>query len=196
MEGSRATRVKQLADMLAAARLEAGKSQEWLAAELGVSRHSITNWESGISSPSFFMTAEWFRALGINPTKYFLQFFNPKEVKGIKASDSDEKIEKALYKLVGELPIEDKRRLLYILYGSHQSNPLGVLSMITADLHTPIQQRISIARTIIDNYEIAEQRGELIETDHIMPNLDLVKECVEKAKVAAIKGIKGYNIIL
>ncbi len=116
-------------------RCKANKSQEWMALELGVSRKTIQNWESGASIPSFFDSLEWFHVLNINPFPYFLEFVYPDTVKGVKPEDSDDRIEDAFDSLIGNLSVQDKRALLYLYYGEHGSSPYSVLQLMLAHLH-------------------------------------------------------------
>ena len=65
------SRKKRFAEIWWKSRADAGMTQERLAVELGVSRKTIQNWESGATSPSLYQGTEWFRALGLNPLPYY-----------------------------------------------------------------------------------------------------------------------------
>ena len=67
-------RERQFAKIWADSRVDAGKTQDYMAKGLGVSKKTIQNWENGVTAPDFFMGSEWFRVLGINPLPYYLSF--------------------------------------------------------------------------------------------------------------------------
>ena len=69
MQESRFDRLKRFSEIFLTARINAGRSQDWMSKELGISRKTVQNWESGISSPDFFDAIEWFRILNMNPFK-------------------------------------------------------------------------------------------------------------------------------
>ena len=51
---------KRLAELHMRARYDAGKSQEYIALEMGVSKKTVANWEKGISTPDIFDSFRWF----------------------------------------------------------------------------------------------------------------------------------------
>ena len=173
-------------------RADARMSQEYLANYIGVSRRTIQNWECGKSSPDFVQGAKWFEAMGINPLPYFLAYEYPEDFEGIKASDSDSKIEQALKTLLDDLPIEGKRQLLFLFYGCHGSSPRAVLNLLTAHLQTHMQDRVAVAENIMATYEIEEATGSIVCPDHIKPDVALVRNAINQAKKAATEGKSGY----
>lgn len=106
-------RNKRFAAFLSQARTRAGKSQDYIAEKLDVSKKTIQNWEKGVSLPSFPETMEWFKALNINPLPYYFAYAHPEELIYLKTSDDDQVISDAFDALVNELPISVKRSLLY-----------------------------------------------------------------------------------
>lgn len=150
---SREERAKRFAKIWWKSRADAKVSQEYLAMELGVSKKTIQNWEKGVSSPTFFQGNEWFRALGLNPMPYYLEYVYP-DSEGISSQDDDERIAGLLLRIVADLPTVAQRQLLYLLYADHGSTPVGMLQMITAHLQTPLRERLSHAMMIAHDYNI------------------------------------------
>lgn len=74
---SRIERAKRFAKVWWKSRDDVGKSQEFMALSMGVSKKTIQNWEKGLSSPNLFQATEWFRVLGLNPIKYYMEFLYP-----------------------------------------------------------------------------------------------------------------------
>jgi len=174
-------------------RADAGVSQEYLANELGISRKTVQNWERGVSAPTLFQGTEWFRALGINPLPYYLAYIFPESMDGIKAEDEDEKIEEALMDLIPQLSKMDKRRLLFILYGNHGSSPTAVLNLVNAHLQTPLNDRIMQANSILSNYELEKEMGNIVHKNHVQPDTELLRNAITEAKSTAVKKQKGYS---
>lgn len=195
MEESRSERAEHFAKIHAIARCKAGKSQEYMAMELGVSKKTIQNWENGTSSPSFFQSLEWFRALNMNPFPHYLELVYPEELNGLKGTDSDEKINEAFDALAETLPISAKRALLYLFYGEHGSSPNAIIQLMLAHLHTPLQSRIAEATLTAQMYEMASELDNLVCKDNIMPDMDVLNDAILHAKISAIHQECGYNIV-
>lgn len=185
---------KEFANVLASTRYHAGLSQEYMAAELGVSRKTVQNWEAGTSFPDVFKFREWFEVTGVNPTPFFLQYFNADSMKGLTFTDSDERIRSALHDCLNDMTPDMCRELLFLLFGNHGSDPYSVFQLVTAHLHLPIINRVAIARQIAETYEMCALREELVCTDQEMPNLDNLNQAIVMGKNAAIKNKSGYFI--
>ena len=66
--------------------------------------------------------------------------------------------------------------------------------MITAHNHIPIRARVNVAQMIYDTYQIEKAQGNLVGTDHIMPDEENLLEAIKKGKQSAIDGKNGYNV--
>ena len=93
---SKSERNKRFAKIWSLSRSDAGKTQEYMASGLGVSKKTIQNWEKGVSAPDLYEGSEWFRVLGSNPMPYYLAFLYPWLFDGITPEDDDQDIEQAL----------------------------------------------------------------------------------------------------
>lgn len=190
---SRESRIKRFAGIHSRVRMEANKSQEFMARELGVSKKTVQNWEKGLSSPSFFQSLEWFRVLHINPFPHYLGIISPDTIEGLKPSDSNERIENAFRTLCDNLPISDKRALLYLFYGNHGSSPHSVLQLMLAHLHSPIEFRIMTAYMVANEYELNSKLGTLICADNIQPDMDNLWKAIHSATDSAVNNDFGYT---
>lgn len=191
---TRNERMKRYAHMLANARYDMGYSQEYMANALGKTKKTIHNWETGKSFPNSFEMCDWFYVLGMNPTPYFLEFCNEETMYRISAADNDKRIMKALAELIPNLPHNYSRALMYLLYGSWNGDPESVLQMMLAYAHLPLHCRTIIASSICDIYEMFEMRDGLKDTEHIMPNMNLLRKAVENGKEAVSRGADGYQM--
>lgn len=183
---------ERFARMWRKSREDSGKSQEYVANKLGVSKRTVQNWESGISSPTQEFAFEWFDVLGLQPLPYYLELLYGKE-EYVKPSSSDKEIEDALISRIKSCSASEQRKMLYMLNGQHGSSASGVLEMITAHLQVPLAYRLNIANSIILNYEMAESQGKLLNNGNILPNIDLLKLSFENCKNAVKSNKKGYT---
>lgn len=195
MSPTRSERVQLFSDIHTKARIAAGKSQEFMAIELGIAKKTVQNWEKGISSPSFFQSLEWFRILNINPFPYYMSLMYPKELKQIKAANTDDEINEAFDVLMKQISTSDKRALLYIFYGAHGGDPHTIINLMLSHLHTPLQARITQAMLISYIYEMQEETDNLICKDDIMPNMAELKDSLMRARVAALHKSYGYSVL-
>ena len=183
-----------IAEALRTTRHESGRSQEYMALELGVARRTILNWENGISEPSIGQTISWFKLVGKNPIPFLLQCTYP-DMNNISPADNDAKILASLMQLINDLPAEGVRQLMYLFFGDHGSSPRAVLQMINAHLQTPMKDRIAHGQLIATNYEIAKRTGTLAQPNHIQPDADYLNAAIETAKKAVEKSAKEYSTI-
>lgn len=182
-----------IAEALRNSRHETGKSQEYMAFELNVSRRTILNWENGTSEPTIGQAIRWFKLVQKNPIPFLLQHVFP-EMDKISSRDDDEKIKAALLLLINELPPEGIRQLMFLFYGNHGSSPRAIMQMITAHLQTPMKDRISHGQLIATNYELAKLSGNLSRPDNIQPNLEYLNSAINSGKEAVKSNAKEYSI--
>jgi transcriptional regulator with XRE-family HTH domain len=192
---SRAERLKRFARIWTLSRSNAGKSQEFMANGLGVSKKTIQNWEKGVSSPDLFSGSEWFRVLGINPLPYYLAFLYPELFDGIAPESNDQVIEEAIELLVRNSTAQEKRQLLYLMAGRHGSSWYSLLQLFCAHCHTSMRSRVNAARMIADNYDMDEETGALVCPGNIRPDMDMLRHSIEDGKNAVMTGAQGYTSV-
>lgn len=185
--------IKQFTKIWIQSRYDAGASQEDMALALGVSRKTIQNWEKGTSSPSLFQGFEWFRVLGLNPLRYYLNFIYPEFFHDLNCDSDDEKCKQALIKYIDSCSPAEHKQLLYLIAGKHGSDWYAVLQMMTAHCHCSMQSRVCAARIILDNYDMDCSKGSNVCPDSILPDTELLEQSILKGKSAAIEGKIGYS---
>ncbi len=183
-----------IAEALRTTRNESKRSQEYMALELGVTRRTILNWETGVSEPSVNQAITWFKLVDKNPIPYLLQITYP-DMDKISHKDSDSRILTALMQLINDLPAEGVRQLMFLFFGNHGSSPRAILQMITAHLQTPISDRIAHGQLITTNYELAKMTGSLARPDNVQPDVECLNAAIATAKKAVAKNAKEYGII-
>lgn len=191
---SRVEKAARFAKVWWKSRADAGKSQEYMALGMGVSKKTIQNWEKGISSPSLFQSAEWFNLLGLNPIHYYLTFLYPQTFGDLSPGADDEYIEQALCGLIKSFTAVEKRQLLFIIAGEHGSSWYSLLQMFTAHCHCSLRSRATAARVIADNFELDSKTGDLVCPENVMPDLELLGHAIDKARFAVEKKDIGYSM--
>lgn len=190
---SRVELTDHIADMFKASRIQSGKSQEYVAKALGVSKKTVQNYESGLASPNIRTALEWFETLGVPMYPYILTLLHPSEME-VSADSSTEDLRRALITFISELDDHHVRELLYLFFGSHGSSPDAILEATTAYLHTPMLMRIAVVEHIATNYEVCLATGNAIDTDHIKPKPEDLRAFINAARSAAVHGHNSYAI--
>lgn len=184
---------ERFAAMWRKSREDAGKSQAYMAKALGVSKKTIQNWEDGTSCPNQLKGFEWFHALDLQPLPYYLQLLYP-EFDGISYASSDDCISQSLLVLVAALPVDQQRKLLYILYGDHGSDTRAVVELSTAYLHVPLRYRVNIAQSVLTNYELTIANGNDVCPDHIQPDKQFLADAIQQGISAILNGNDTYSM--
>ncbi|MGN0628627.1 MAG: helix-turn-helix transcriptional regulator [Oscillospiraceae bacterium] len=189
---SRIQRATRFSKIWWKSRADSGKSQEYMAMGLGVSKKTIQNWEKGITSPDLFQGSEWFRLLGLNPLHYYLEFLYPEAFASDADEDDDKRTEAVLISLIKQNTPMEKRQLLYLISGNHGSSWYALLQMFTAHCHTSMQSRAAAASLVAGNYEVERDNCKLICPDDIQPDMQVLKDAVLQGQNAARNNDKGY----
>lgn len=194
-ESSRSNRAAAFAEMHAKVRMKVNKSQEFMAMELGISKKTVQNWEKGVSSPTFFQSLEWFRALKVNPIPYYIQCVFPyKNVRG-KKTDPDEVIEERFRMLTEQFSNNTKRALVFLFLGEHGSSPTAVTQFLLEYLHMPMKDRAMIAKMTSEMYAFNKELGNIVCPENILPITDLLDRSIESAKRSVISHFTSYDPI-
>ncbi|MDD6213533.1 MAG: helix-turn-helix transcriptional regulator [Clostridiales bacterium] len=193
MEESRVERVKRFSKIWWQSRADAGKSQEYMALGLGVSKKTIQNWEKGISAPNLLQGGEWFQLLGLNPMPYYRAFLFPSLFDDNVTLSEEKQLEEVLVFLVQNLSVKEKRELLYLLAGENGGSSCCLLQLFMAYCLTPLESRVGTAGLIVENYSIAKETGKINCSDQLEPDLRLLKFALDESRQAAFKGASGYS---
>lgn len=176
-------------EMWKKSREDCGKSQEFMAKSLGVSRKTVQNWEDGLSSPNHQKGLEWFAVLGLSPMHYYIRALYPQPSDNISR---EKYVEETLFSIIKDLPCETKEKLLYLLAGKHGSSPICMMELTTAHLQCPLRDRLNVAHNVAINYELAKIEGKVISNDDIQPNMPLLYDAIDKGMDSVRHGKSGY----
>lgn len=192
MIGNEAEIAERFAKMWRKSRMDAGRSQEWIAKQLHVSKTTVQNWENGLSCPNQMTAFRWFEILGVNPMAYYMELLFP-EIEEIKETGDEDQIEKSLIRIIHNLPKRHKAKLLYLFAGNHGSSPTAILELMNAHLQLPLLARLGIGAQVATNYEVFQEVDQLVAPDAIKPDINLLSDAVKAAKEALKEGESAYS---
>ena len=178
---------------LAEARISAGLSQREMAIALNRGERTVQSWEKGISSPDSDEVFDWCSVCGVSPISVFMEMIHPELYAVPDDGKTEEELDAELCRFVVNLPPLTKRLLLFILKGSHGSSPPAVISEAAANLHCPLNNRVSVCGTIIDQYNFAQNMGLDPCPDDPQPPIDDLKVNYKAGREASEKGAQGYT---
>lgn len=179
--------------MLVTARLKADKSQKYMAQAMGKSLSTIKNWETGVAVPNLANMLEWYSVLNQNPLAGFLTVAYPDKYKELSSSSESTEIRKALLHYLSEIATDEEiRKLSFCIFGNTGSSWHSQLDMLTAHNHCTMRSRVMNGWNIYNNYLMEEAREELINTEHIMPDMENFSDAINRGQQSAFMKINNY----
>lgn len=185
----RSQKDKELKNILVTSRQVSGKTIEYVAHELGVSKKTVYNWEYGLSEPSASQFLRWFPTIGLNPIPYIYNYYFPR-YQHIKPSTDDKRIKEA-FKEVSKLFTTRQMRIMMLVMKQKASDIEPLWELFLCYLQNGQFNRIINATGVVTAYELDGP----YDPDAVQPNIQIVKKAIEKAKEAYAKGNKGYIVL-
>lgn len=182
------------AKALEMARMCSGLSQQKLAARMDVNRGTIANWEQGLAAISLPMAMRWFTCCGVSVARYMDACIHPGLLEHLEDDLSDLEKRKALIDAMMECSSYEIDALLYIRYGDHGSDHIGVLTEILANLHTPLKDRVAVCRMVSGSYEMAQATGTDPDPNGTAPKMEILYQAQDAGTEAAMKSNDSYTV--
>ena len=182
------------AKALEMARTRSGLSQQKLAARMGVNRGTIANWEQGLAAISLPMAMRWFTCCGVSVARYMDACIHPGLLEHLEDDLSDLEKRKALIDAIMECSSYEIDALLYIRYGDHGSDRIGVLTEILANLHTPLKDKVAVCRMVSGSYEMAQATGTDPDPNGTAPKMEILYQAQDAGTEAAMKSNDSYTV--
>lgn len=182
------------AKALEIARMRSGLSQQKLAAKMGVNRGTIANWEQGLAAISLPMAMRWFTCCGVSVARYMDACIHPGLLEHLEDGLSDLEKRKVLIDAMMECSSYEIDALLYIRYGDHGSDHIGVLTEILANLHTPLKDRVAVCRMVSGSYEMAQATGTDPDPNGTAPKMEILYQAQDAGTDAAMKSSDSYTV--
>ncbi len=182
------------AKALEIARMCSGLSQQKLAAKMGVNRGTVANWEQGLAAISLPMAMRWFTCCGVSVARYMDACIHPGLLEHLEDDLSDLEKRRILIDAMMECSSYEIEALLYIRYGDHGSDHIGVLTEILANLHTPLKDRVAVCRMVSGSYEIAQATGTDPDPNGTAPKMEILYQAQDAGTEAAMKSNDSYTV--
>ena len=182
------------AKALEIARMRSGLSQQKLAARMGVNRGTIANWEQGLAAISLPMAMRWFTCCGVSAARYIDACIHPGLLEHLEDDFPGLEKRQILIDAMMECSSYEIDALLYILYGDHGSDHIGVLTEILANLHTPLKDRVAVCRMVSGNYEMAQATGTDPDPNGTAPKMEILYQAQYAGTEAAMKSNDSYTV--
>lgn len=182
------------AKALEIARMRSGLSQQKLAAKMGVNRGTIANWKQGLAAISLPMAMRWFTCCGVSVARYMDACIHPGLLEHLEDGLSDLEKRRILIDAMMECSSYEIDALLYIRYGDHGSDHIGVLTEILANLHTPLKDRVAVCRMVSGSYEIAQATGTDPDPNGTAPKMEILYQAQDAGTEAAMKSNDSYTV--
>ena len=182
------------AKALEMARMRSGLSQQTLAARMCVNRGTIANWEQGLAAISLPMAMRWFTCCGVSVARYMDACIHPGLLEHLEDNLSGMEKRKILIDAIMECSSYEIDALLYMRYGDHGSDHIGVLTEVLANLHTPLKDRVSVCRMVSGNYEIAQATGTDPDPNGTAPKMEILYQAQDAGTEAAMKSNDSYTV--
>lgn len=182
------------AKALEMARMRSGLSQQKLAAKMGVNRGTVANWEQGLAAISLPMAMRWFTCCGVSVARYMDACIHPGLLEHLEDNLSDMEKRQILIDAMMECSSYEIDALLYIRYGDHGSDHIGVLTEILANLHTPLKDRVAVCRMVSGSYEMAQATGTDPDQNGTAPKMEILYQAQDAGMEAAMKSNDSYTV--
>lgn len=184
---------EKLGVALARARVAAGLSQVEMARRINKGKATVQSWECGASSPPADKIMDWFEACRASPLPAMQEMLHPELYKEPIQRKSDEELDEVLTEYFRTAPRIVKEMVLFILLGRHGSYPPAVFAEVCANLHTPLQNKVSVCGQILDNYGFAVATGTDPIPWEVQPPVNLLRSAYQAGKEAAKSGEADYT---
>lgn len=169
-------------------RKEAKISQAQMADLMNVTRQTIILLETGKVNPKLFTVFQY-----AYHTKHHASL-SISEIEGSHLSPDQIKVTAAVADRIKSFRSDETHGLSFILFGSHGSDIRAFIHLCAMYLHCPLRDRQGIALQIINNYQIAKEKGELVCPDAFLPDEVLVSKAQQAGKKACLEGKESYYI--
>ncbi|MDO5311100.1 MAG: helix-turn-helix transcriptional regulator [Clostridia bacterium] len=187
----------EFAEQLRKLRKSHGLSKAKMADLFDIDVRRYGDYESGARSPSAPELVMMYETLGEDILRATLDCVYTDIYKGVEDKDDVHAQRAAAVHFFQHVATDRMvREFNYIAFGSHGSNFEPQLAEFVALDHLPLDYRVAIVKNIITFYRMADARGELVCTDHIAPDFDILVDAIRKGLDAVGEGRNSYSTII
>lgn len=184
----------RVAKALEMARAKSGLSQEKLAKRMGISRPTVASKEQGTSAVTLAELIKWCVCCGVPAKRYTDACIHPGLLEYLDDDISAEEKRQILHGVIDDISNYEVDALLYLFYGDHGSDPLGVLTEVLANLHTTLANRVAVCSTIGTNYELDRANNRDPDPNGTQPHMPIMYQAHDCGQEAALQGVDAYSV--
>lgn len=170
-----------------------GYSKNKMADTVGVNVRTWDKYESGQATPHVDEFIAWFDLFHADALASVLEYLYPGVYTLTQDSDVDD-LRNAAIHYIGNVASERSiRKFDFLVFGEHGSN-IGAQSeeFVMLD-YLPLTMRLAVAALIDTLYETASANGLLVNTEHVMPDVETFRDGLRKGREAVMDGKSSYT---
>lgn len=182
------------ATLLRNLRLEMGYSKSKMAECVGVDYRTWDNYEAGIASPRVDEFIHYFDIFSADALRCVLNFLYPEVYDSLTPESNADDLRQACVHYVSTVASEHAiRKMDFLIFGEHGSCVFAQSEMFVMLNHLPLAMRMIVADMVSSLYYIAVTNELLVNTDRIMPCIDIFEQGRIKSKQAIANGKTSYT---
>lgn len=168
---------EQCAAILHDLRTAAGLSRSEMAERMGVSDRTYARYEAGDSLQLLSSFLSMITSLPVNAMPTIMRHMYPERFETYSAASDPESCRSQLLTFFSDVASpQDLLQWAYVLFGPHGSMPAAQLQLFCLIDHLPILERLLIAKTGLNLFEIESARDGLTNQEHVLPDLDALRD--------------------
>lgn len=163
-------------------------SKSDMASFLRVDGRTYQRYESGESAPSISDFLEMASCLGSSVMPIILKNLYPERFENYSEKSGVEECREMLINYIEQIATpRDVMQLAFLLFAHHGSSVASQLQIFTALDHLPIDQRLLVAKIIINIWEIESARNTISMRDYPLPDIEMLKQTIIKTQLSLTK---------
>lgn len=180
-----------IAALLRKMRLKRGLSIRKMAEHVDIDDHTWSKYETGQSLPNVADFLYICDEMGENILPKMLRLIYPE----MYTDDDTTEIRDSVCSYFRDIATDNAvKDMHYLISGSHGSSLMAQIQMFVMIDHLPMDYRVAVADLVDTLWRLAESRGELVETDKAMPDVQLFRAALVKGTHAAYTNDQSYSI--
>lgn len=176
-------------------RAESGLSVQAAAEVWDVDERTYRKYEKGMAQPGVVDFAVALDRLDAPVMREILNFLHP-DVYGAEPDSTEDMRSQLAYFFEHIASDRVTRQVYYNMLGQVADNVAPQLEMLSAIQHLPLLYRVMIVNNVLNLFEIAAGRGELVNTDQPMPDITALRAAAGAAEEACKQLRDGYHDII
>lgn len=182
------------ANILYRLRQEMGYSKNKMAETLGISYRTYERYEQGKAAPRVDEFIRYFDVCHADALRYVLEFLYPEVYEHLTPDSDIDDIRHAAVHYTSHIASDRAvRKLCYLVFGEHGSNIEAQSEGFLMLDHLPLPMRLAIASLVDVLYEVALVNNLLVQTDCIMPTVEVFQDGILKGHAAVMARRNSYT---